>query len=245
MKEPIIGLLGSRLVMPGAPFPGLERDYINHDYVEALRAAGAVPLLLPVLDTAAIAAQLSCVDAVVFPGGHDVDPFSYGQQPRRGIGEILPERDVYDLAVFQEARHMGLPILGICRGMQLINVACGGTLHQDVALAGPEVGNHWQGYPRHIASHTVEVKAGSLLAEAIGASGEVRVNSHHHQVVDKLGEGLRVSARALDGVVEAVESADGAWLLAVQWHPEMMAATSAPMVCLFKKFIDTIKKNSY
>ena len=242
MKEPIIGLLGSRLVMPGAPFPGLERDYINHDYVEALRAAGAVPLLLPVLDAAAITAQLSCVDAVVFPGGHDVDPFSYGQQPRRGIGEILPERDVYDLAVFQEARHMGLPILGICRGMQLINVACGGTLHQDVALAGPEVGNHWQGYPRHIASHTVEVKAGSLLAEAIGASGEVRVNSHHHQVVDKLGEGLRVSARALDGVVEAVESTSGAWLLAVQWHPEMMAATSAPMVQLFEKFIEIARK---
>ena len=140
---------------------------------------------------------------------------------------------------------MGLPILGICRGMQLINVACGGTLHQDVALAGPEVGNHWQGYPRHIASHTVEVEEHSLLAEAIGASGEVRVNSHHHQVVDKLGEGLRVSARALDGVVEAVESTDGAWLLAVQWHPEMMAATSEPMACLFEKFIDTIKKNSY
>ena len=137
---------------------------------------------------------------------------------------------------------MGLPILGICRGMQLINVACGGTLHQDVALAGPEVGNHWQGYPRYIASHTVEVEEHSLLAEAIGASGEVRVNSHHHQVVDKLGAGLRASARALDGVVEAVESSEGGWLLAVQWHPEMMAATSAPMVQLFEKFIEIARK---
>ncbi len=241
MKEPIIGLLGSRLVMHGEPFPGLERDYINHDYVEALRKAGAVPLLLPVLDTAAIAAQLTCVDAVVFPGGHDVDPFSYGQQPRRGLGEILPDRDVYELEVFQEARRLGLPILGICRGMQLINVACGGTLHQDVALAGSEVGNHWQGYPRHIASHTVEVSESSLLAEAIGTSGELRVNSHHHQVVDKLGDGLRVSAKALDGVVEAVESTSGAWLLAVQWHPEMMAATYAPMAQLFTTFVSKVK----
>jgi putative glutamine amidotransferase len=180
---------------------------------------------------------VSRVDGVVLTGGEDVEPSRYGQPRNEKCGESNEPRDRTEIALVKAARELGKPLLAICRGPQLLNVALGGTLIQDIPSQVPGALEHNSRDSRTSRVHSVKIDEGSLVAEAIGAT-EITVNSLHHQSVDKVGDGLRISARAPDGIVEAIESdSDDWWAIAVQWHPEEMNDSREPWDRgLFKAF---------
>lgn len=189
-------------------------------YAEVVAAAGGLPVLLPPIvpadvDAAAVAA-LSTIDGLVLTGGGDVDPERYGADAHAETDPPNPRRDAWELALLRAALAADRPVLAVCRGVQLMNVACGGTLHQHLpdvlgaATHRPELGT--------FAQVPVRVDHGSRLADIVGEHTEVRC--HHHQAIDRLGDGLQVCARADDGSVEAVELVGARFALGVQWHPE-------------------------
>ncbi len=183
-------------------------------YLQAIERAGAVPVVLPpcVSDLEALIVRL---DGICLSGGPDLDPGAYGARERHEeLGPTEPSLDRFELDLARAALERGIPILGICRGSQALNVACGGTLHQHLP-------GHRQTQPGPIPTHEVEVFAGTRLAALLGP-GTLAVNSFHHQAVDVLGDGLRVAARAADGTVEAIELPHG-FALGVQWHAETLA----------------------
>ncbi len=215
--------------------PGLRRQNdgrllaLSPDFVAAISVAGGVPVLLPPftraggVDGSAIDAALDAIDGLVLSGGDDIDPAAYGQPPHPRTVLLDPERDRSDLALAAAALRRGLPVLGVCGGMQLLNVVLGGTLHQHLAdLRG---GAYPRLHPIHDAqetdetSHAVEVEGRSRVGALLGA-GRLDTNSRHHQAVDALGRGVAATARAEDGVIEAIESDDGEFVVGVQWHPE-------------------------
>ncbi len=189
-------------------------------YVEGVLHAGGLPVLLPIVEAGTAAAYLSRIDALVLTGGVDVDPVHYGQEPALALGRIDPKRDAIEIALARGAHAQGIPILAICRGQQVLNVALGGTLHQHLPEAVAKAIRHDQEalQPDALAHH-VDVVAGSRLHALVGAD-RIRVNTFHHQAVDRLAEGFVVSARAPDGVIEGIEDPDHPFCVAVQWHPE-------------------------
>ena len=207
---------------------GAERAGVNAAYVHSVLRAGGVPIVLPPLIGAARAADaLEGLDGLLFTGGEDVDPAFYGQPPSPGLGTVDSERDRFELALFAHARRRAMPVLGICRGIQLVNVALGGTLWQDLPAERPGPVEHNPPTPRDRRAHELRLLAGGRAAEALGVT-ECRANSFHHQGVRDLAPPLVASAWAADGLIEAVESPAGEpWLLAVQWHPEEMHADAA------------------
>ncbi len=213
---------------------GTEIAKVNWNYVASVIDAGGVPILLAPLAENNAADFLQIVDGLVLTGGRDYDPAVYGEPRHRATQLLDPRRTAFDVALARGAIAQELPILGICGGAQLINIACHGTLIQHVPDAvGAAVQHEWTGPDEPF--HDVEVAADSLLASIVGA-GHLRVNSSHHQAVGRVGEGLRVSARAPDGLVEAVEGASGAFLLGVQWHPERMRGRPDQMA-LFRALV--------
>ena len=200
---------------------------LGDEYVACVAAAGAVPLLLPHLRTADVDAVLEVVDGLVVAGGGDVDPSSYDAEPA-GSYDTDRQADASELALLRGARERGMPTLAICRGMQLVNVAHGGTLHQDIGVPG-SAHEAISDDPAEVlaARHEVEVAPDSLLAEVLGP-GRREVNTIHHQAIDRLADDCRVVAVASDGVIEAIEVA-GWPLLAVQWHPEKAPSTEAAL----------------
>ena len=212
------------------------------DYVRALVAAGFDRLEIVVLAPGQV--PDGTFDGVVLGGGVDVDPVRYGQTARPGANvEVDLERDATDLAVFEKAWSDEVPILGICRGLQVVNVALGGTLVQDLPTERPNSLGH-QGGPRDRTrrDHAVRITAGTRLA-AVARAGEIGVNSRHHQSVDRLAEGLTPSAEAPDGTVEAVETPGERWCVAVQWHPENLA-DDLPSRALFEAFARAVRERA-
>lgn len=200
--------------------------------LRSIAAAGGEPVIVPpVVDSG----LYSRVDGIVLPGGSDIDPARYGQKPDETYaGTDLPGQDDADAAAIAAAENNGIPALLICRGLQLWNVERGGTLFQ-----------HWPaGGVDHVGQvHPVSVDARSLLAEALGTSEDVSVSSYHHQAIDELGRGLRVTSRGTDGCVEAVED-DEHTILAVQWHPEDRAETEPVDRALFEWIVAKAKEHS-
>jgi putative glutamine amidotransferase len=196
-----------------------EATLLPRTYADAVQAAGGTALLLPPDDVAAEhpAELLDRLDGLILAGGRDIDPLTYGARPAPETGEPSPERDRFELALAGAALERDMPLLGVCRGMQMLNVACGGTLVQD--LGESLVARH-RHTPGVFADHEVELDAGSLAARAVGAE-RTSVRSHHHQAVDELGEGLIASGRSReDGLVEAIELPARRFALGVLWHPE-------------------------
>ena len=211
---------------------------VNSSYVAALQAAGADVVLLPPSPTGVPAALLDLLGGVLLPGGVDVEPAAYGERPREGLGEVDGELDALELWLARTAIDRRLPLLGICRGQQVVNVALGGTLYQDLTRDGATDFPHTtpQERGRDFLAHEIEVSDGSHLREALGAA-RLQVNSFHHQAVRRVAPGLRVTALSpRDGIVEGVESADGL-VLAVQCHPEELTAHAFARR-LFRSFVE-------
>ncbi|OGL12668.1 MAG: hypothetical protein A3I14_11775 [Candidatus Rokubacteria bacterium RIFCSPLOWO2_02_FULL_73_56] len=198
-----------------------ERAYLNTAYVRAVEQAGGVPVLLPPpLGAAARDGLWARLDALILTGGGDVDPRHFGEPRHPTLAEVSEARDTLELELTRGALAQGLPLLAICRGIQVLNVALGGSLYQDVRSDPGSPLAHSQAERRHQPTHQVKVQAGSRLAAVLGAL-EVDVNSFHHQALARLGRGLAAVAWAPDGIVEGVEPAGGdPFVLGVQWHPE-------------------------
>lgn len=216
MTAPRIGITGITRTVSGA-----DRTGVNAAYVRAVLRAGGVPLVLsPLIGVAHNGTLLDALDGLVLSGGEDVDPAHYGHTPHPDLGAVDPLRDAFELAIYRDAAARRLPVLAICRGIQLVNVALGGTLWQDIPSERPEAIPHAQGTGRDDRTHPVEITPGSRLADALGTT-RCEVNSFHHQSIRDLAPGLLVTARAPDGEIEGVEAAaEDGWMLAVQWHPE-------------------------
>jgi putative glutamine amidotransferase len=209
-----------------------------NDYADALIQAGAVPVHLPTTgDPAVLEALLDRLDGLLISGGNDIDPLLYGQGPRPELDQIEPIRDQEEIFLFQQAMARHLPIFGICRGLQLINVAQGGSLYQDLPSQKGIHHAHSTAYPKDHASHRVDIEPGSFL-DQLYHKPSLQVNSFHHQGVDQVGDQLKVAARADDGLVEALEWADDSqWVRAVQWHPEALRYSDPDMDRLFSTFV--------
>lgn len=198
-------------------------------YVTALENAGLVPLIVPPLSSAKAAASvLDSVSGLVLTGGEDVDPARYGEERHEKVRSVNAARDATEAALIREARVRQIPVLAICRGIQILNVALGGTLVQDIPSQCQTNIDHDEEGPRNSRSHEVAIEPGSLIARAVGVD-RCAVNSFHHQSVKRVAEGMRVTARSPDGVIEGIESADRDWwVLGVQWHPEEMTDSAEP-----------------
>jgi putative glutamine amidotransferase len=194
---------------------------LSETYLRSLEGAGLLPIVVaPMANPSRAGRILDAVDGLLLTGGEDVDPAVYGAVPHPALGAIHPARDATELALLAAARERQLPVLAICRGIQLLNAALGGTLVQDLPSQRPSAVKHDQPRDASARTHRVAIVAGSRLAAATGTT-EMMVNSYHHQAVDRLAPGLRASATASDGVIEGVETEDVAWwVVAVQWHPE-------------------------
>ena len=230
-RKPIIGISSSIIVDDLGSFAGYKRAYVNKDYVDAVVRAGGVPLIIPfTTNKEVIISQAQLIDGLILSGGHDINPYNYGQEPSQKIGEIFPERDIYEMILLEE----------ICRGFQLINVAAGGTLYQDLSLIPGNILKHNQVSNPTLKTHKIEIKKNSFISSIFGK--ETMVNSFHHQAIDKVANDFIVVARASDGVVEAIEHKTYKFLVAVQWHPEMLAVNCEKARVLFSKFVEEAKK---
>ncbi len=240
-KRAIIGISSSIIVDNSGSFAGYKRAYVNKDYVDAVIRAGGVPLIIPFsTDKEVIISQAQLIDGLILSGGHDINPYNYGQEPSQKIGETFPERDTYEIILLEESKKRNIPILGICRGFQLINVAAGGTLYQDLSLIPGNILKHNQVSNPTLKTHKVEIKENSFISSIFGK--ETMVNSFHHQVINKVANDFIVVAKASDGVVEAIEHKTYKFLVAVQWHPEMLAVNCEKARELFSKFVEEAKK---
>jgi len=202
---------------------------LTASYVDALESAGLIPLVVPPLSNPdAAAAILDSVDGILLTGGEDVNPSRYGHPPHPLLKTVNDLRDTTELALIREAKHRRTPILAICRGIQVLNVALGGTLIQDIRAECEGALDHDDGRPRKTRTHTITVEPTSLAASALGTT-ECSVNSLHHQSARDVPAELKVTARSPDGIIEALETRDPDWwVLAVQWHPEEMTDSPEP-----------------
>ncbi|NLG78863.1 MAG: gamma-glutamyl-gamma-aminobutyrate hydrolase family protein [Firmicutes bacterium] len=213
-----------------------KKHTLPHDYVYALTRVGGEAVILPAGDSESAIRLASALDGILLSGGADLDPRHFGEDPHPRLGHIDPERDEFELALVRAAVQAGTPILAICRGIQVLNVAMGGTLYQDIPSQVNGAIKHRQDAPRYHASHKVVVERHSKLAGMVGA-GDVLVNSFHHQAVREVAPGFFVSARSTDGVIEGIESAHDLFVVGVQWHPECMTDQYPAMLEIFAAFV--------
>ena len=217
------------------------------DYVAGVAEAGGAPVVLPPVGERRMAeALIGGLDGLLLSGGSDLDPGHYGEDPSPELGPTIPERDAFELALLEAAFARRIPVFGICRGLQVMNVALGGTLYQDLpSQFGGDVLKHRQTTPKWQVTHEVEVRDGSYLAEVAGR-GVMKVNSYHHQGIKDLADGFVISARSSDGVVEAIEGTDlsGHWLVGVQWHAEAMRGAGPQQRALFEAHVSAAEHHA-
>lgn len=234
--KPLIGVLGRLATIDSGAFNGLERVNLTNAYVDAIEKAGGVPIVVPVnTNKENIKAQVSAMDGIIISGGDDVNPNLYKEEPVRELGYINPIIDEFDIEVIKVALEMNKPILGICRGLQVLNVALGGSLYQDLKYIKGSHIKHNQETKTYLGTHYIDIKENSILKEII--KEKVLVNSYHHQSVKTLGNNLKVIAYSNDGIIEAVQKENEKFVLGVQWHPELMVDYSEYMLNLFKRFV--------
>ena len=250
----VLGLSAKTPVIGISAYSEDGRCQVNMTYINSVRMAGGVPLVIPVTsDDAQIAAIIATIDGLLMTGGEDFDPLKwFGEEPVRGLGEVVPARDEYDVKLVRAAVAAGIPVLGICRGEQLLAVAFGGSLWQDIPSQVKD------SYVKHrqspttgtIGTHSITIEKGSLLARTLGKEKAV-VNTFHHQAIKDVPKGFRVVARAADGIIEGVERSGklpdfkdgGAMILGVQFHPEIITNGGNPeFLPLFQKLVEEAGK---
>ena len=213
-------------------------------YTRAVDLTGGAPILIPLgLDEQTLRAIFERLDGLLIQGGVDVHPKEYGEAVEPFCGEIDVSRDETELKILRWAFAENKPTLGICRGIQMMNVAAGGSLYQDIpAQLGSPIGHqHVKGNPYDFHAHSITIDAGSKLANALGTT-QIEVNSLHHQSLKQIPPGFHIVARAPDGVVEAIEADDGYYALGVQFHPEWMINQDARMLGIFDSFVQAIQR---
>ncbi len=219
------------------------RFYLGRDYSEGVEALGGAPVHLSLIpDRDYVSSVLAGLDGILLPGSDtDVDPAYYGQEPHRNLKRVVPEKDETERLVIEEAEKLDLPIFAICYGMQALNVARGGSLIQDIDSVFGEAIKHEQGTPLARGSHGLRLEENSILSELaaeIGSNGDLRVNSHHHQAVERVGKELKAVAWASDGIIECVQDTrPDRFVLGVQWHPELSWSNDRFSRGLFERFV--------
>lgn len=220
------------------------RFYLGRDYCEALEAFGAIPLHIPLIpEREYIAQAMQNLDGILLPGcNSDVDPLRYGEEPHPKLGSVIPEKDETDLLVLEEAEKLKMPVLAICFGMQILNVFRGGTLFQDLESQIPNCLKHEQGIPQARDSHSLKIEEESFAMRLItkkDVENNVKVNSSHHQAIKNVGNNLKATAWAKDGVIECIEDmGEDRFNLGVQWHPELSWKTDNLSKKIFETFVE-------
>lgn len=214
------------------------RTYVSRKYYQAIQSAGGEAILLPpVEDNSSLMKYLGLVDGLMIPGGEDVDPRFQNEDPHPKLDLVNPFRDSFELKITAMAHEMRIPVLGICRGIQVMAIALGGAIHQDISDICSIA--HSQKAPRWATSHKVTLQKGSRLARWVG-SDSLYTNSFHHQAIKRIPENCRMTGQTSDGIIEAIESTDQRIFVGVQWHPEETYIGDLPSQQLFKGFIDDI-----
>ncbi len=241
--RPVIGIPTQTLQSLGGVSAEIPPSWVmSQRYITTLTAAGAIPWMIPLVDEGTLRGVFDALDGVFLPGGADIDPASYGTSPHPLCDRTDPERDRVELLLARWAMEEGKPVLGVCRGMQLINVAAGGSLYQDLAEQLPGSIKHdyfpftGASFRRDFLAHSVVVSPDTRLARLFG-EGELQVNSMHHQGVKELGAGLKPTAVSPDGLVEGLETIGESYVFAVQWHPEALTDHDTHSREMFEDFI--------
>lgn len=234
--NPVIGISTNFLTVDKGKFLGMERIYVNKDYVDAVNKAGGVPLLLPpVEDAETVCRYVRLCDGFILSGGGDINPALYGEIPHPKLEEFHSTLDCSQWLLTQEILRADKPLLAVCRGVQLLNVVQGGSLWQDVSAIDHPVMLHSQFSPRGDLFHPVDIAQDSILHRLFG--DKLVVNSFHHQCLKDPGKGLEITATAPDGIIEAVEMPDHRFVIGIQWHPEMLLTASDTMQPLFRQLM--------
>jgi putative glutamine amidotransferase len=244
--RPIIGITCSRVVGGawGVYSQGHFMNYTHEEYCQAIQSCGGAPVLIPVAQTRdTLQTILDRIHGLLLSGGPDVNPKFYGEQPIEGLGEVDEGLDRMELAIAKIAFEKDLPVLAICRGIQVLNVSLGGTLYQDLPAQVKGCLGHSQKADKAVTTHTIQVEEKNRLYQILKKKG-IWVNGKHHQAIKDLAPGLIVSARAPDGVVEAVEHPKKKFVVGVQWHPEGTWKGDLNSKRLFRAFIETASKTS-
>jgi len=237
-KRPVIGITTCMMEMPKKVYASA-----SSNYVYSIQNAGGLPLMLPMLAEPEILRDyLDIIDGLLITGGDEgVNPQLYGENPVKELERICLERDEYETFLFTHALSQGMPILGICRGMQLMNVAAGGSLYQDIfTQLEDSMGHLPRKMPVDALYHKIILANGSILENVFGSS-ELMVNSFHHQAIKKLARSFRVAALSLDNIVEAIEHLDHCFAVGVQWHPEDLTRKHSHFLKLFQAFVAAAK----
>jgi len=238
LSQPVIGVTTYRNQNP----LGFSQCSLAEAYIQALALTGASPILIPLgLSQPALDAIVRRLDGILFSGGGDIEPERYGSLPHTKVDGIDIDRDQIELHLLKNVINKSMPFFGICRGLQVINVALGGSLYEDLLDQRPNTIRHQfvLGMPRDFLAHTVQIEPESRLASILQLS-ETKVNSLHHQGIHKVAPGLKITATAPDGVIEGIELPDYPFGLAVQWHPEWLQ-TNPAMQALFRAFVNAAR----
>lgn len=238
MTRPIIGIASRRI-----PFTNDNKPYPRYgvaiSYCESVERSGGVPIVFPLSDDKAVLDRFySMIDGLLLPGGQDVHPMHYGEEPHRNIEQVDPKRDLTEIYITKRALADDMPILAICRGEQILNIAAGGNLIQDIhAQVGDHCLRHFQDFTEEWPSHSIKVEEGTKLHDIIGDT-DAMVNSYHHQSVRDLAPDFIVSAVAPDGIVEGIESTVHTFAVGVQWHAELLYENHDFNMALFRRHVE-------
>lgn len=254
MKDTRITSIQSLYIPPGGVFgikavigvsSNIKEDLLSvpMSNVRAITQFGGVPIVLPNLVGDKITEIANTINGLLLTGGGDIDPTLFGEEPLPGLGNIVPERDLFEMALVQKMLELNKPVLGICRGAQIMSIAMGGDMYQDIYSQkdGPLL-QHDQQAPNWHGSHFVEVTEGSLLRKIVGMD-KFKVNSYHHQALRSMPAGFIVSGVASDGVIEAFESTKHLFVMGIQWHPESLLTKGDASSCaIFQAFMNACMK---
>lgn len=236
MKK-MIGIAGNQLIQSVEVFHGNYVTYTPQGFVNAVQKAGGLPLVIPISPAETAASYVSKIDKLLLAGGQDICPDFFDEEPHPKLEETNRNRDLFELALIKEALKQKKPIFAVCRGMQLLNVALGGSLYQDLSLYSNWTVKHGQEPTQpQFATHDIHIEKNSLLYSLLGE--QYRVNSYHHQAINRLAPTLKASAKSSDGLIEGIEALDSNQrILGVQWHPELRFEFSEQEFELFNYFV--------